>query len=147
MSDEDHPLYTFLPGLDLSQTFYEKAVKPFMEEHYPDLVYSAVRIGHGSDVLGYDTAQSMDHDWGPKLQIFLKDSDYNAVKEEMNEKLRHKLPYEIRGFPTNFTTNEDGTLRMKPIDNLHYSRWRLCKQLIVVSGGVRLWSLSQKSIV
>jgi hypothetical protein len=116
MSDEDHPLYTFLPGLDLSKAFYNEAVKPFMEENYPDLVYSAVRIGHGSDVLGYDTAQSMDHDWGPKLQIFLKDSDYYSLKEEMDEKLRHNLPLEIQGFPTNFTKNEDGTLSMKQID-------------------------------
>ena len=117
MSDEDHPLYTFLPGLDLSEAFYKEAVKPFMDEYYPDLVYSAVRIGHGSDVLGYDTAQSMDHDWGPKLQIFLKDSDYNSAKEEMDEKLRQNLPREIRGFPTNFTKHENGSSGMKPIDS------------------------------
>jgi len=117
MSDEDHPLYDFLPGLDLSEAFYEEAVKPFMDEHFPELVYSAVRIGHGSDVLGYDTAQSMDHDWGPKLQIFLKDSDYGSVKEELGTKLRENLPYEIRGFPTNFRHNEDGSSGMSPIDN------------------------------
>ena len=117
MSDEDHPLYNFLPGLDLSEAFYEEAVKPFMDQHFPDLVYSAVRIGHGSDVLGYDTAQSMDHDWGPKLQIFLRESDYSAVKEELDEKLRQHLPYEIRGFPTNFIENDDGTLGMSPTNS------------------------------
>ncbi|MHA1136145.1 MAG: DUF4037 domain-containing protein [Candidatus Thorarchaeota archaeon] len=115
MSDEDHLLYDFLPGLDLSKAFFEEAVKPFMDKHFPGLVYSAVRIGHGSDVLGYDTAQSMDHDWGPKLQIFLNESDYNSVKEELDEKLRQNLPYEIRGFPTNFKINEDGSLGMDPI--------------------------------
>jgi len=117
MSDEDHLLYNFLPGLDLSEAFYKEAVKPFMDEHFPELVYSAVRIGHGSDVLGYDTAQSMDHDWGPKLQIFLKDSDYSSVKEELDTKLRQHLPYEIRGFPTNFKHNEDGSSGMSPINN------------------------------
>ena len=117
MSDEDHPLYNFLPGLDLSKVFYEEAVKPFMEMHFPELVYSAARIGHGSDVLGYDTAQSMDHDWGPKLQIFLKDSDYDSVKEDLDTKLRENLPYEIRGFPTNFKHNEDGSSGLSPIDN------------------------------
>jgi hypothetical protein len=117
MSDEDHPLYNFLPGLDLSEAFYKEAVKPFMDEHFPELVYSAVRIGHGSDVLGYDTAQSMDHDWGPKLQIFLKDSDYSLVKEDLDAKLRDNLPCEIRGFPTNFKHNEDGSSGMHPIDS------------------------------
>ena len=117
MSDEDHLLYNFLPGLDLSEAFYKEAVKPFMDEHFPELVYSAVRIGHGSDVLGYDTAQSMDHDWGPKLQIFLKDSDYSSVKEELDTKLRQHLPYEIRGFPTNFKHNEGGSSGMSPINN------------------------------
>jgi hypothetical protein len=73
MSDEDHPPYDFLPGLDLSEAFYREAVKPIIDEHFSDLVYSAARIGRGSDVLGYDTVQSMDHDWGPKLQIFLND--------------------------------------------------------------------------
>lgn len=117
MSDEYHLLYDFLPGLDLSEFFYEEAVKPFMDNHFPELVYSAVRIGSGSDVLGYDTPQSMDHDWGPKIQIFLNDSDYISVKEELDNKLRYNLPHEVRGFPTNFVRNEDGTVRMSAIEN------------------------------
>ena len=115
MSDEDHPPYDFLPGLDLSEAFYEEAVKPIIDKHFPELAYSAARIGHGSDVLGYDTAQSMDHGWGPQLQIFLKDSDYSSIKEELDEVLRQNLPYEIRGFPTNFSYHEDGTTRMEMI--------------------------------
>jgi hypothetical protein len=115
--DENHAPYDFLPGLDLSEAFYEEAVKPVIDKHFPDLVYSAARIGHGSDVLSYDTAQSMDHDWGPKLQIFLNDSDYGALKEKIDDVLRENLPYEIRGFPTNFEYNEDGTTRMHLINN------------------------------
>ena len=115
MSDEDHLLYDFLPGLDLSEALYKDAVRPFMNKYYPELVYSAVRIGHGSDVLGYDTSQSMDHDWGPKLQLFLKESDYTEVKEELDENLRNNLPLEVRGFPTNFAKNSDGTIKMSSI--------------------------------
>ena len=117
MSDEDHPPYDFLPGLDLSEAFYKEAVKPVLEKHFPELVYSAARIGSGSDVLGFDTAQSMDHDWGPKLQIFLAESDYDSLNEEVNEVLRQNLPYEIRGFPTNFGYHDDGTTNMELIDN------------------------------
>jgi hypothetical protein len=115
MSDEDHQPHEFLPGLDLSEAFYEEAVKPIIDKHFPELVYSAARIGQGSDVLGYDTAQSMDHGWGPQLQIFLKDSDYGSLKEEIDEVLRQNLPYEIRGFPTNFGNHDDGTIGMEMI--------------------------------
>lgn len=112
MSDKDLPPYDFLPGLDLSEAFYKEAVKPVLDEHFPELVYSAARIGRGSDVLGYDTAQSMDHDWGPRLHIFLDNSDYGELKEKIDNVLRQNLPYEIRGFPTNFCNNDDGTVRM-----------------------------------
>jgi hypothetical protein len=115
MSDEDHPPYEFLPGLDLSEAFYEEAVKPIIDKHFPKLSYSAARIGQGSDVLGYDTAQSMDHGWGPQLQIFLKDLDYSSIREELAEVLRQNLPYEVRGFPTNFSYHDDGTTRMEMI--------------------------------
>ncbi len=115
MSDEHHPPYDFLPGLDLSEALYEEAVKPVLDKHFPDLSYSAARIGQGSDVLGYDTAQSTDHGWGPQLQIFLKDSDYGSLKEEIDEVLRQNLPYEVRGFPTNFGNHDDGTIGMEMI--------------------------------
>ncbi|MFW9806956.1 MAG: DUF4037 domain-containing protein [Candidatus Thorarchaeota archaeon] len=115
--DENHAPYDFLPGLDLSEAFYEEAVKPVLDEHFPELLYSAARIGHGSDVLGYDTEQSMDHDWGPKLQIFLEDADYGSLKEKIDETLRLKLPYEIRGFPTNFVCNDNGSTRMHRINS------------------------------
>jgi len=116
MSEEDHPPPKFLPGLELSEVFFREAVKPIIDKHFPKLTYSAARIGYGSDVLGYDTPLSMDHDWGPKLQIFLEDSDYGSINEQLDEVLRQNLPYTIRGFPTNFALNDDGTTRMSLID-------------------------------
>ena len=59
----------FIPRLDLCETFFRDAVKPILEDFYPDLVYSAALMGEGSDVLGFDTPQSMDHDWGPRLSV------------------------------------------------------------------------------
>ena len=56
----------FIPGLQLSELFYQEAVKPILQAVFPHLVYSAALIGPGSEVLGYDTPQSMDHNWGPK---------------------------------------------------------------------------------
>ena len=53
--------FPFMKGRNLSELFYKEAVHPIMEEDYPDLVYSAAHIGWGSDVLGFDTEQSMDY--------------------------------------------------------------------------------------
>ncbi|MFX1416032.1 MAG: DUF4037 domain-containing protein [Promethearchaeota archaeon] len=100
---------SFMKGLDLSQAFYEEAVKPILESHFHGLVYSAGRLGSGSDVLGFDTAQSMDHDWGPKLTIFLAEADHSDLRGEIDQTLRSELPMEVRGFPTNLGLHEDGS--------------------------------------
>lgn len=117
MNEESDSSYDFIHGLDLSEVFYKEAVKPVLEEHLPDLVYSAAHLGEGSDVLGFDTAQSMDHGWGPRLLILLDKSEYETLRDDVNETLRNNLPYKIRGFPTNFTHHNNGSLGMKPIDS------------------------------
>ncbi|MHA2603429.1 MAG: DUF4037 domain-containing protein [Candidatus Thorarchaeota archaeon SMTZ1-83] len=100
---------SFMKGMDLSQAFYEEAVKPILESHFPDLVYSAGRLGGGSDVLGFDTAQSMDHDWGPKFTVFLAKADHSNLKDKIDQVLRHELPTDVRGFPTNLGLHDDGS--------------------------------------
>ena len=54
----------FISGLELSGLFYFEAVKPILNTHFPSLHHGAARIGPGSEVLGFDTEMSMDHDWG-----------------------------------------------------------------------------------
>jgi hypothetical protein len=102
----------FTPGLQLSEAFYHKAVRPVLEAEYPDLVYSAALIGSGSEVLGFDTAMSTDHGWGPRLQLFLSESDHFRYAERISETLRHHLPRTFRGYPVGFlppTPEEPGT--------------------------------------
>jgi hypothetical protein len=109
--------YQFMPGLDLNRLFFQQIIKPLMEEHFPDIQYSAGILGEGSDVLRFDTPQSMDHNWGPHMRIFLREQDFRK-RDEIYEMFRHKLPYEFMGFPTNFTKpNEDAYLvtQMKPV--------------------------------
>src|SRR5205807_1350078 len=62
----------FLPGLELCRALYEEAVRPVLDKHFPGLAHSAARIGHGSEVLGFDTVRSTDHDWGPTVQLFVR---------------------------------------------------------------------------
>jgi hypothetical protein len=93
----------FIKGLQLSKLFYEEAVKPILSAHFPGLIYSAARLDGGSDVLGYDTPQSRDHGWGPRLQLFLSEADYACCRAEIVDVLGEELPHEIHGYPTNFT--------------------------------------------
>ncbi|MFW6269111.1 MAG: DUF4037 domain-containing protein [Bacillota bacterium] len=106
----------FIKGLELNQGYYYDIVKPLLEKYFPELEYSAGLIGYGSDVLGYDTPVSMDHNWGPRLNIFLNEENL-VKKKKINELLRKKLPYEYKGFPTNFTDpRTDNTQRMDKIN-------------------------------
>ena len=102
----------FIPGLQLSELFYKEAVQPLLAQRFPDLVYSAALIGSGSDVLGFDTPQSMDHDWGSKLMLFLGEADHQAHRDEIDQTLRRELPREIHGYPTSFGRHENGTTVM-----------------------------------
>jgi hypothetical protein len=105
---------TFIPGLELNRQYYAKVVAPLLEQFDPALSYSAGLIGYGSDVFSFDNATSMDHNWGPRGQIFLRGKDADRIKGLWNF-LAHNLPVEFLGFPTNFTDKRiDGTQSMVP---------------------------------
>lgn len=107
----------FIKGLKLNEGYYNDIVKPIIESTYPELKYSAGLIGYGSDVLGFDTHVSIDHNWGPRLVLFLNDNDISKYRDDIDKLLRNKLPYEYKGFSTNFTDPlEDGVQRMKRIN-------------------------------
>ena len=102
----------FIKGLDLSELLYEEAVKPILATHFPGLSYSAALLGVGSDVLGFDTPQSRDHAWGPRLMLFLAEGDHETRRDRMDQVLRQELPPEIHGYSTAFGQHEDGTAVM-----------------------------------
>lgn len=115
--DETISQIPFIPGLDLGERFFHQAVKPILETHYPNLDYSAGRLGYGSEVLGFDTPQSRDHEWGPRLTLFLSERDYLAHHEQINQLLRHELPLEIEHYPTHFGRSEGGERVIEAIEN------------------------------
>ena len=107
----------FIKGLELSELFHRKAVKPILTKRFPDLTYSAALIGLGSEVLSFDTPQSMDHDWGPKLMLFLGEADHETYHDEIDQTLRQELPAKLRGYATSFGHHEDGTTVMTATDS------------------------------
>jgi hypothetical protein len=96
----------FLPGVELARFFYTEAVRPLLG----DLPHAAARIGPGSDVLGFDTARSTDHDWGPRLELF---TDHPG---DLHEMLRHRLPRRFRGWSTHFEPPGAGVRSMADTD-------------------------------
>ncbi len=111
--------YPFIKGLDLSQRLFEEAVRPLLAAHFPRLRYSAALLGSGSEVLGFDTPQSMDHSWGPRLMLFLSDAEFASYGRQLEQLLRQQLPAAIDGIPTDLAVvradppvaaGEDGTL-------------------------------------
>jgi hypothetical protein len=115
----------FIPGLELNRRFYWEAVRPLLDAHFPGLPHAAARLGYGSDVLGFDTPMSMDHDWGPRLHVFLRSEDTGQA-EPVTRMLAEYLPFEFLGFPTAFTPpNTEGTTVLQPAQSrpLNHAVW------------------------
>lgn len=114
----------FIPGIKLSDLYFQNAVKPILAKGFPDLKYSAALIGWGSEVLGYDTAVSCDHHWGPRMILFLSEKDFPKLKNKIDKALSDDLPYEFMGYSTNFSKPEPNGVRLPvrttagPVDHM-----------------------------
>lgn len=85
----------WIPGLELSRGFYHDVVRPLLG----DVRHSAGLLGWDSDVLGYDTACSTDHGWGPRLLVFV---DPGVDCERVAATLDARLPEMYSGWPVRF---------------------------------------------
>jgi hypothetical protein len=105
----------FIPGLELSRLFYEEAVRPVLDTRFPGLPHSAALIGTGSEILGYDTSRSTDHEWGPRLLLFLAADQYDTCAARLHDTLRHQLPARFRGYSAHFSARTESASRV-PLD-------------------------------
>jgi hypothetical protein len=81
---------TFVPGRELCAAFYREVLAPVV-----DVPHSAGLLGPGSDVLGYDTARSTDHDWGPRALILVAEDE----RQRTRARVERVLPATFRGWP------------------------------------------------
>jgi len=101
-------------GLELSRRFYFDAVRPVVEHNFGDMEHAAALIGHGSEVLGFDDERSRDHQWGPRVQLFVRDL---AEARDLRQTLAEQLPTSFAGFSTHFgPTEEAGTVAIAELD-------------------------------
>ncbi|MFG1946368.1 DUF4037 domain-containing protein [Nonomuraea sp. NPDC048826] len=84
----------FVPGIELSRAFYGEVVAPLVA----GVPHSAALIGPGSEVLAFDTSRSADHDWGPRVLVFVPE----GLVAEVEARVAAGLPERFRGHPTVF---------------------------------------------
>jgi hypothetical protein len=102
-------------GLELSRRFYFEAVRPILDRNFPELEHAAALIGHGSELLGFDDEVSRDHQWGARVQLFVRDL---RRADEIGRSLADELPHDLAGFPTHFgPTEEEGTVALTQLDS------------------------------
>ncbi|MFI6317243.1 DUF4037 domain-containing protein [Nonomuraea sp. NPDC050556] len=87
--------------MQLSRAFYAEVVGPLAAR----LPHSAALIGPGSEVLEFDTERSADHDWGPRVLVFVEPHRV----AEVSERLTAALPERFCGYPTVF--DQHGSVR------------------------------------
>lgn len=92
----------FLSGLQLSGRLYSEVVRPILDDAFPHVEYAAALIGWGSEVLGYDDAVSTDHNWGPRLQLFLAPAVLAQVGAAILERIDADMPVSFYGRSTRF---------------------------------------------
>ena len=93
----------FVSGIDLSREFFHDVVRPLLDEAIPDVPYSAALIGRGSEVLGFDDEMSRDHNWEPRVVLFLRPDDLARWGDDVEAILKRSLPAHYREQATDFS--------------------------------------------
>ncbi|MFX1479282.1 MAG: DUF4037 domain-containing protein [Promethearchaeota archaeon] len=96
--------------------------------------YSAALIGRGSEVLGFDDEMSSDHHWGPRLQIFLNEVDYNKLHDKIIDFFSRNLPYTFLGYSTNWT---------KPDPNDSMNQFLELKENKPINHRIEIWTVQR----
>ena len=88
------------PGLAMCRDLYLVEVAPVLADDFPGLAHSAAVMGRGSEVLGFDDAMSADHDWRPRVSVFLAAEAPAGCGQTVEAALRARVPDEFGGHPT-----------------------------------------------
>ncbi len=90
-------------GMEVARILFQEHVRIILAEHMPELDYAAALIGPGSEVLRLDDEISIDHDWGPRLLLFLRRDDLPKYAQKLKILLSNELPHTCAGYSTNWT--------------------------------------------
>jgi hypothetical protein len=88
-----------MQGIELSRRFYEDLVRPWLAGAFPGLRHAAALIGYGSELLGFDDEMSQDHNWGPRLHLYVTEADFAAHAEAIVATFVDVMPPAFLGQP------------------------------------------------
>ncbi|HEY3887984.1 MAG TPA: DUF4037 domain-containing protein [Caulobacteraceae bacterium] len=97
-----------ISGMELSRRFYGELVRPWLARAFPDLRHAAALIGAGSELLGFDDAMSRDHDWGPRVLLFVAEADFAAQAEAVADGFAAVAPTDFLGHPLDLSRTRTG---------------------------------------
>lgn len=109
-------------GLQLARQFYFDCVKNIITERFPELNnrYAVGLVGYGSDVLANDDELSRDHEWGPRLHIFVDKDLHRKYAKKIDQTLTQFLPVYFEGFPTRFKLTNIGAVMTTEQNGFHH---------------------------
>lgn len=86
-------------GMQLARDYWLAYGKPMLAERYAEFAprIAVGLVGHGSECYGFDDALSRDHDFGPRLCMWLTASDYARIGEQLQADYE-ALPAQFHGF-------------------------------------------------
>jgi hypothetical protein len=76
-----------MKGLELSRRYYEEICRPALEEAFAEYMDKMAfgLVGDGSECYGFDDAISRDHDFGPRIMIWLTPEDFDVFGEKLQD--------------------------------------------------------------
>jgi hypothetical protein len=88
-----------MKGLELSRRYYEEVSRPAIEKNFCDRIARMAfgLVGDGSECYGFDDEISQDHDFGPRVIIWLTAGDFSDFGTELQEAVS-KLPKKFLGY-------------------------------------------------
>ena len=101
----------FVPGIELAHDYWFDVVAPILDPYLPRAERAAALLAEGSEVLGFDTEQSTDHGWGPKVFVFADGLDRARAPRADHRWSNRRSPDTFRGYPTRYPRRDDAPVR------------------------------------
>jgi Domain of unknown function (DUF4037) len=103
---------SFPGGLYVCRRFWGNVVKPLLLERFADLHPAAALVGGGSEVLGFDTERSTDHEWVPRVLLLCSTDEATRLAGFVDRYLSDSLPRSFLGFSTHFGPADEVGIRV-----------------------------------
>jgi hypothetical protein len=91
-----------IQGVELSRRFHAEVVGPWLARAFPGLRYAAALIGYGSELLGFDDEMSRDHNWGPRVWLYVSEADFAASADAVVARFVADAPQTFLNIPIGF---------------------------------------------